>query len=272
VDVSRSSRRIRVVVADDIPDMRLLLRMAMADRDDVELLGEAANGEEAVALAAALRPELLVLDLKMPVLDGIAALPRLRTVAPQTRVVILSALSADQHRDVALGAGAAAYVEKGVRVTDLVDELLRGASLLDTVLTTLTQSLTTRLARSTSSPGEARRFITAALGSWQESHLVDTVQLLLSELVTNVLMHASGEPDVRVSLFPDHVHVEVVDSDPAQAVVRVASPDATSGRGLQLVDALASAWGTAPLAHGKVVWFDVSRSAGVPAKDEALGW
>ena len=85
-------RRIRVVVADDTPDMRLLLRLSMARRPDIEVVGEAANGQEAIDLAAALRPDLLVLDLAMPVLDGLSALPTLALVAPETRVVILSAM------------------------------------------------------------------------------------------------------------------------------------------------------------------------------------
>src|SRR6476659_854211 len=134
-------RRIRVVVADDTPDMRLLLRVAMDRRTDVDLVAEAANGQEAIDLATALRPDLLVLDLAMPVLDGLSALPRLAEVAPDTRVVILSAMPGERFEANALAAGAAAFVQKSTSIDFLVDELLKGASLLEAVVSTLAVSL-----------------------------------------------------------------------------------------------------------------------------------
>ena len=90
---------------------------------------------------------------------------------------------------------------------------------------------------------------------------VDTILLLMTELVTNVLVHTDGAPAVRVSLLADHVHVEVLDPDPTP--VRAAQPDphALSGRGLHLVDSLASGWGSVGVGTGKVVWFDVARQA-----------
>lgn len=252
-------RRLRVAVADDTSDMRLLVRMALADRPELELVGEAENGQEAIDLVAALRPDLLLLDIHMPIVDGLEALPRLRQVSPDTRVVMLSALSAAQHSATALAAGAAAFVQKDVGIRELVDEVLRGADLLDVVTASLSESMNKAFSRALTSPAESRLFVAAALSSWQEQRLVDTVQLLMSELVTNVIVHTTGAPDVRVSLFPDYLHVEVADSDPAPVTPRHPSSDAVSGRGLQLVEALASAWGMVQLDRGKVVWFDVPR-------------
>ena len=253
-------RRVRVVVADDTEDMRLLLRMAIVLRRDLELVGEAADGEQAIELAAALRPDLLILDIAMPVLDGLSALPRLREVAPDTRVVILSASPARLHGQAALGAGAVAYVEKSTSVTSLLDEILLGADLIDVMTESLTVSISTSLTRDRTSPHEARRFMARTLGAWdQDVGLVDTVVLLLTELVTNVLVHTDGTPAVRVNLLADHVHVEVLDPDPTPVRTGPLDPHATSGRGLHLVAALASAWGSVRVGAGKVVWFDVAR-------------
>jgi DNA-binding NarL/FixJ family response regulator len=253
-------RRIRVVVADDTPDMRLLLRVAMERRTDVDLVAEATNGQEAIELATALHPDLLVLDLAMPVLDGFAALPRLAEVAPETRVVILSAMPVDRFEATVLAAGAAAFVQKSTSIDFLVDELLEGASLLEAVVTTLAASLQVALSRDVTSPSVARRFVTSAVTDWQEAQLVETVELLVTELVTNVILHTSAAPDVRVSLLKDRVHVEVRDSDPAPGRPNLPAPTATSGRGLHLVDALADAWGSVEVAGGKVVWFDLPRA------------
>jgi DNA-binding NarL/FixJ family response regulator len=260
VDPDAPRRRIRVAVADDTPDMRLLLRVAMDDRPELELIGEATNGQEAIDLAAALRPDLLVLDVAMPVLDGLQALPKLAVVAPDTRVVILSALPAAEHSSLARDAGAAAYVEKTASIGVLIDELLRGANLLDSVMESLSASVHLALRRDLTSPSQARRFVAATLGNWRETKLVETIQLLVSELVTNVIVHTSGAPDVRVGLLRDHVHVEVLDASPKPARVGRPSATATSGRGLALVEALATAWGSVDIGRGKVVWFDVART------------
>lgn len=254
-----SSRPVRVVIADDTEDMRVLLRIAMADHPELEVVGEAEHGRQAIELAAALRPDLLVLDLDMPVLDGIAALPHLRATAPETRVVVLSAHPASVHRSVAAEAGAAAYVEKRTPIAEVIEEVLRGADLLGAVLATLSASIRVQLPPDTTSPGHARRIVATTLGDWGQSDVLDTVQLLISELVTNVVVHTSSAPDVRISLLPGHVHVEVVDSGLSDPVARAATPEAVSGRGLQLVAALASAWGTTRAPGGKVVWFDVAR-------------
>lgn len=265
MDTDVTPRRVRVVVADDTEDMRLLLRMAIVLRSDLELVGEAADGEQAIQLTAALRPDLLVLDVDMPVLDGLSALPRLREVAPETRVVILSASPASLHGRTALGAGAVAYVEKSTSVTTLIDEILRGADLIDRMMASLAVSVNASLTRDRASASEARRFMARTLGTWdlgawdQDVGLVDTILLLMTELVTNVLVHTEGAPAVRVSLLPDRVHVEVFDPDPTPVRVGRADVDATSGRGLHLVAALASTWGSVRVGAGKVVWFDVAR-------------
>lgn len=79
--------------------------------------------------------------------------------------------------------------------------------------------------------------------------------VLTSELVTNAIVHARTRVDVRVEVGEDHMRVEVVDGDPHLPAFTPYAPDALGGRGLFLVQELASAWGTAVLRDGKVVWF-----------------
>ena len=251
----------RVVIADDTADIRLMLHIAMTQRADVELVGEARDGQEAIDLVAALRPDLLVLDIDMPVLDGLSALPRIREVAPDTRVVMLTAISNSEYRERAHAAGAVAYVEKTTSIRVLVDELLRATDLLGTLLGTLTPSVHEGVAGDARTPTEARLFVTDTLASWGEDDLADVVELLVSELVTNVVVHTEVAPRVSVRLGRDIVHVEVFDADPTMPAPRTPDRHATSGRGIPLVEMLSLDWGTTPVSGGKVVWFDVARTS-----------
>jgi DNA-binding NarL/FixJ family response regulator len=116
----------RVVLVDDEPRLRGLLGAVLADYG-VVVLGEAGSGQEGVELACRLRPDVVLMDLRMPELDGIAATRRLAEVLPSTAVIVLSA-----YEDPALGrearqAGAAAYLVKGCRTSDLVEEIAKVA-------------------------------------------------------------------------------------------------------------------------------------------------
>jgi DNA-binding NarL/FixJ family response regulator len=256
----------RVVVADDTEDIRLMLAIALGRRTDVELVGEASDGQQAIELVAALRPDLLVLDIAMPVLDGLSAAPRIREVSPDTRVVMLTALTGAEYHELAQQAGAVALVEKTTPIGSLVDELLRGADLLGAVLDTLTPSVHQGAAGDPRSPSVARRFVAETLTSWNEAELADVVELLVSELVTNVVVHTAAAPRVTVRLGRDRVHVEVLDTDPRLPTPREADARATSGRGMALVEALSLDWGSTQIVEGKVVWFDVARSQPVAAQ------
>jgi DNA-binding NarL/FixJ family response regulator len=103
----------RVLVADDVTDLRMLVRMALEGTGDFDVVAEAADGAEAIAQAEKHQPDLVVLDLSMPVLDGLEALPGILSVAPEARVVVLSGFDAAKMRDQVLAAGAVAYIEKG---------------------------------------------------------------------------------------------------------------------------------------------------------------
>ncbi|MGH2751171.1 MAG: response regulator [Actinomycetota bacterium] len=106
------SRCVRVLVCDDMHQMRLLLRAELSLEPDIEIVGEATNGAEAVDIARDAQPDVVVLDLTMPVMDGLEALPRIKAVAPGVRVIMLSAHGAGEMGGRAMAAGASLYLEK----------------------------------------------------------------------------------------------------------------------------------------------------------------
>lgn len=121
-------KRDRVLVVDDAANLRELLTLLLETEDDFEVIGTASDGEQALVVADALQPDIVLLDLAMPVMDGMQALPQLRKRLPAAIIVIFSGFEQTALVDEALAAGADAYLEKGASVTQMVDLLreLRG--------------------------------------------------------------------------------------------------------------------------------------------------
>jgi DNA-binding NarL/FixJ family response regulator len=111
---------IRVLVADDHAVVRQGLRTFLDLQGEVEVVGEAADGEEAVAEAERLRPDVVLMDLVMPRLDGIGAIRRIRELAPDTRVIVLTSFLDEDKLMPAVRAGAAGYLLKDVQPQELV--------------------------------------------------------------------------------------------------------------------------------------------------------
>jgi DNA-binding NarL/FixJ family response regulator len=105
-------RPIRLLIADDHPVVRDGLRAMLATQPDMELIGEAATGTEAVAQAQALLPDVALMDLQMPELDGPGAIASLREQAPQVRVLVLTTYGTDADITRAVDAGATGYLLK----------------------------------------------------------------------------------------------------------------------------------------------------------------
>ena len=103
---------IRVLVCDDVASFRALMRYTLQEDPEIEVVGEAADGMAAIAAAERLQPDVVLLDLTMPILDGIDAIPSLLQRAPGTRVVALSGWGADRMGEAAREQGAGAYLEK----------------------------------------------------------------------------------------------------------------------------------------------------------------
>jgi DNA-binding NarL/FixJ family response regulator len=112
----------RVLIVDDVDDLRDLLRMALSFGEEFDVVAEASDGLQAIVQAELHQPDLVVLDLSMPLLDGLEALPRILLAAPDTRVVVLSGFDESRMREPALAAGAVAYLEKG-NIRAVVDAL-----------------------------------------------------------------------------------------------------------------------------------------------------
>ena len=257
----------RVLVADDVADERFLVRRTLERTGSFEVVAEAIDGADAVRLAAETRPALALLDLAMPNMDGLQALDRIRQVSPETVVVVLSSFGRQRMAPTVRDAGAAGYLEKGLEPEHLVEGLLgiladaHQPHAADPTAQPGEQLARTVLNGVLSAPAAARRFVDEALDSWGLDHLSDTAKLLTSELVTNAVTHAESDLELTLLLRGGFLRVEVydrADSDPHQ---RNASDDATGGRGLALVDALATEWGTDDAGQGKVVWFEVAQDA-----------
>jgi DNA-binding NarL/FixJ family response regulator len=248
----------RVVLADDFADMRQLVRVSLERTGRFEVVGEAANGAEAVELAAELQPDVLILDLSMPVLSGMEALPRIHEASPATKVVVLSGFDRSRMESQALAGGALGYLEKGLRPSQLVDELMAVVGLMELVQGAA-DTAKALLEAQPQSAASARRFVDETLRRWNCDELFDVVALLTSELVTNAILHAHSEIELSVSLTPDGVRIDVVDQSAEMPTPREASEEATSGRGLGLVAALAMSWGVDERPGGKSVWFELPR-------------
>lgn len=110
----------RLVIADDHPVIRAGLSALLATYGDLEVVGEAANGVEAVALWDQMRPDVGLFDLRMPALDGLGALGRIRERDPRAAIVILTTLTGDADIDRVIGAGANAYLRKDAGMAEIV--------------------------------------------------------------------------------------------------------------------------------------------------------
>jgi DNA-binding NarL/FixJ family response regulator len=113
----------RILIADDHPVVLAGIHRALEDVADMEIVGEATKGSRVLPLIARLKPDLVLLDLSMPQMDGLACLDRIRRQHPEVHVVVLSAHSDRQHIEAALRRGATAYLVKGLNPLDLPSAL-----------------------------------------------------------------------------------------------------------------------------------------------------
>jgi DNA-binding NarL/FixJ family response regulator len=124
---------IRVLLVDDQTMFREGLRTLLSVQPDFEVVGEAANGEEALRLIATLHPQVVLMDLRMPVLDGVAATRRLRATGVDSRVIVLTTFDDDENVFEALRAGAVGYLLKDAPTEKLYEAIrvaARGESFL----------------------------------------------------------------------------------------------------------------------------------------------
>jgi DNA-binding NarL/FixJ family response regulator len=113
----------RLALIDDTPDVRALLRMAFERTEQFEVVAEAADGQEGVEAARKHQPDVVLLDIAMPVMDGLQALPLVREACPSATVVMLSGFGAEAMSEKVVALGADGYIQKGLSVRSLVAEV-----------------------------------------------------------------------------------------------------------------------------------------------------
>lgn len=118
-------RPIRVLIADDHPTMRDGIAAALISQGGIEIVGRACNGEDAIGHFARSRPDVSIIDLQMPVKDGLEAILGIRALHRDARIIVLTTYSGDARIRATLNAGALSYLLKNVRGAELADAIRR---------------------------------------------------------------------------------------------------------------------------------------------------
>ena len=149
-------RRIQVVIADDHPVVREGLRSLLLTSTDMEVVGEAGTGAEAIAQAQALQPEVMLLDIRMPDGNGLAVLNQIKAASPDTSVIMVTMHDNPDYISRAIAAGAAGYVLKEANRQDFLTAIrtvLKPSAAPTPVLLSKTQRVAFNAAQTTASPG-----------------------------------------------------------------------------------------------------------------------
>lgn len=238
----------RVLIVDDVAETRRLVRTALRFRGSFEVVAEAEDGAAAVRLAAEVRPDIVVLDLGLPDIAGHEVLLGVRQGSPTSKIVVFSGAEVsdrDWYRERVEG-----FVVKDVDLDYLVD-------LLESLQTRPSGAATIRLARDAGSVGRAREFTRERVSAWGVPGVLDDALLVVSELVANAVTHAQSAPTMRLSLAGRTLRIEVTDDGTGMPEPRPPSTTREGGRGLYLITAMTTVWGTEEVESGKVVWAEL---------------
>lgn len=149
---------IRVLLCDDAAGYRALVRYALEEEPEFVVVGEAADGRTALAAVAALQPDVVLLDLSMPMLDGVTAAEEIREKSPQARVLVLSSYAQEVVVTSAFRAGACGYLVKDVGSAEVLDGIRQahaGGSPTSTGITSMDhRSVADQLAEAVESSGD----------------------------------------------------------------------------------------------------------------------
>jgi DNA-binding NarL/FixJ family response regulator len=206
---------VRVVVADDQALVRGGFRMILDAKDDIEVVGEASDGDEALALVGRLEPEVVLMDIRMPSLDGIEATRRIAASGSGARIIMLTTYDLDEYVFAALRAGASGFMLKDVRPADLVEAIrvvARGDALL---APTVTRRLLDRFARAfpdTAGPPpdlgelterevEILRFVALALSNAEIAGRLHLTEATVKTHVSSVLRKLGLRDRVQAVVF-----------------------------------------------------------------------
>jgi DNA-binding NarL/FixJ family response regulator len=222
---------------------------AAVESDSLKVAGSASDAEEAVALARDQQPDLMVLDLD--VLDGdVTVIDLVHEAAPRAKIVVVSGQDPTEHGPDMFTAGAHGVAQRIVSPPVLIEEAVA-------LVTEAACSVAAQLAPAVTSPGDARRLASRTIERWGRDDLQETVRLLVSEVVTNAIQHGEGDIEMAIRLTDAGVRVEVHDTSAVLPAVAHRGIEAPTGRGLAIVETLASRWGARTCEVGKSVWFEV---------------
>ncbi|MEU1120899.1 MULTISPECIES: response regulator transcription factor [unclassified Streptomyces] len=192
-----------VLIVDDQPMQRFGFRMLLESQDDMTVAGEAGNGAEAVRMTAELRPDVVLMDIRMPGLDGIEATRRIVASGARTRVLILTTFDLDEYAYAGLRAGASGFLIKDALPEDLLSGIRAVASGDAIVAPSLTRRLLDAYADQLPAPGTApadpaddprlsslthreREILTVIGRGWTNAEIADRLHLAESTVKTHV--------------------------------------------------------------------------------------
>ncbi|GAA2782913.1 response regulator transcription factor [Kitasatospora paracochleata] len=182
---------IRVLVADDEPLIRAGIRMILTSADDIEVVGEAADGRQALDLARSLAVDVVLLDIQMPVLDGLSALAELPRAAPAARALVLTTFGERENVLRAIAAGGAGFLLKDTAPAELIQAVRAAATGHAFLSPAATRHIVDSLAAGPAAArGEAARRRLAVLTD-RERQVVDLLGEGLSNADTGARLHMS---------------------------------------------------------------------------------
>jgi CheY-like chemotaxis protein len=239
---------LNILLVDDVAEMRLMLRTVLRRRPGVRIVAEAEDGHAAVELAAEHQPDIVVLDLGLPDLEGADVLSGIRNRAPRARVVVFTGRMPG---DDPIASRVEGFVSKQQDLPILI-EAIEAAGRHPFQVKSVDLPAEAQSARL------ARAFAIQTLSTWGLDELVADCAIVVSELVTNAVVHAGSRSELRLSNHPHSVRVAVVDYGTGTPEPLAPSDSRLGGRGLQIVSSLATAWGVDGADGGrKLVWAEL---------------
>ncbi|HLJ89622.1 MAG TPA: response regulator transcription factor [Candidatus Angelobacter sp.] len=210
--IEASAERIRVLIADDYPVVREGLASVVNRQPDMQVVAEAQDGRAAVEQFLLHRPDVALLDLRMPHLDGVAALQEILAQVPEARIILLSACEGDENIYQGLRAGAKGYLVKDSPVAELLESVRKVHSGLTYILPTIAAKLALRITRPTLSDRELEVLQCMAAGKSNKEigtalYISEgTVKVHVSNLMRK--LQATGRTEaVNLALMHGMVHV-----------------------------------------------------------------
>ena len=172
---------IKIMIADDHPVVRSGLRALLASQPDFEIVGEAGNGEEAARLAISLVPDLILMDLQMPILDGIGATKRIRDKLPKANILVLTTYETDADILLALQGGAMGYLLKDTPPEQLFQAVRNAASGQMALAPRVAKKVTQRLTDSSKNTLSRREIEVLELASQGQANKEIARKLFITE-------------------------------------------------------------------------------------------